>query len=53
VALIPGECDILYLDLGFTKVRKSAGAALAGIFIALLFRVTLILLSMGMKLFWG
>jgi hypothetical protein len=53
VRLIPGEWDILYLDLGFTKVRRSVGTILTGRFIALLFRVILMLLSMGMKLCWG
>ena len=50
---MPGEWEILYLDRGFTKVRISGGATLAGRLIALLFRVILMLLSMGMKFCWG
>lgn len=53
VIFMPGEWEILYLDRGFTKVLISGGATLAGRFIALLFRVTLMLLSMGMKFCWG
>lgn len=50
---MPGEWDILYLDLGFTKVRRSVATILAGRFIALLLRVTLMLLSKGIKVCWG
>ncbi len=52
---MPGEWEIRYFDRGLTKVRMSGGAALAGRLIALLLRVILMLLSIGMKFCcaWG